>query len=142
MEDALRRAKMSVQPLETSDTLACPGTPRCPPILKSSKPVRRCPLARSRRVLVRSAATVEARPTPSGKPRHSRSPDRLPVNFSSRFSWRNRSAAPTGDSMRTDRSSTSVHGYLSESHDDERLALRRIVGTTLAALAEMDRLLD
>jgi len=44
--------------------------------------------------------------------------------------------------MRTDRSSTSVHGYLSESHDDERLALRRIVGTTLAALAEMDRLLD
>jgi hypothetical protein len=82
MEDALRRAKMSVQPLKTSDTLACPGTPRCPPILKSSKPVRRCPLARSRRVLVRSRATVEARPTPSGKPRHARSPDRLPVNFS------------------------------------------------------------
>jgi hypothetical protein len=82
MEDALRRAKMSVQPLKPSDTVACPGTPRCPPILKSSKPVRRCPLARSRRVLVRSRATVEARPTPSGKPRHARSPDRLPVNFS------------------------------------------------------------
>src|SRR5215210_324158 len=81
MEDALRRAKMSVQPLKTSDTLACPGTPRCRPILKSSKPVRRSPLARSRRVLVRSRATVEARPTPSGKPRHARSPDRLPVNF-------------------------------------------------------------
>jgi cytochrome c len=31
---------------------------------------------------VRSRATVEARPTPSGKPRHARSPDRLPVNFS------------------------------------------------------------
>jgi hypothetical protein len=59
------------------------GTPRCPPILKSSKSVRRCPPARSRRVLVRSRATVEARPTPSGKPRHAHSPDRLPVNFSS-----------------------------------------------------------
>src|SRR5215204_594726 len=82
MEDALRRAKMSVQPLKPSDTVACPGTPRCPPILKSSKPVRRCPLARSRRALVRSRATVEARPTPSGKPRHAHSPDRLPVNFS------------------------------------------------------------
>jgi hypothetical protein len=74
MEDALRRAQMSVQPLKPSDTLAGPGTPQCPPILKSSKPVRRCPFARSHQVLVRSRATVEACPTPSDKPRMPRVP--------------------------------------------------------------------
>jgi hypothetical protein len=31
---------------------------------------------------VRSRATVDACPTPSDKPRHAHSPDRLPVNFS------------------------------------------------------------
>jgi len=31
--DALHRAQMSVQLLKTADTLACPGTPRCPPSL-------------------------------------------------------------------------------------------------------------
>ena len=100
MEDALHRARMSVQPLETSDTLAGPETPRCPPILKSSKPARRCPLTRSRRVLVRFRATVEARPTPSGKPRHARSPDRLPVNFSSNRARLNKRLCLSGKGLR------------------------------------------
>src|SRR5215210_1012805 len=82
MEDALHRAQMSVQPLKTSDTLACPGDPAMPTdpeILKVCPPLPSCPPPP---VLVRSRATVEACPTPSGKPRHARSPDRLPVNFS------------------------------------------------------------
>jgi hypothetical protein len=46
MEDALRRAKMSVQPLKTSDTLACPGDPAMPTdpeILKACPPLPSCP---------------------------------------------------------------------------------------------------
>ena len=67
MEDALRRAQMSVQPLKTSDTLACPGDPAMPTdpeILKVCPPLPSCPPPP---VLVRSRATVEACPTPSGK---------------------------------------------------------------------------
>ena len=82
MEDALRRAQMLVQPLKTADTLAYPGDhamPTDPEILKACLPLPSCPPPP---VLVRSRVTVEARPTPSGKPRHARSPDRLPVNFS------------------------------------------------------------
>ena len=53
--------------------------PTDPEILKACLPLPSCPPPP---VLVRSRVTVEARPTPSGKPRHARSPDRLPVNFS------------------------------------------------------------
>jgi len=52
--------------------------PTDPEILKACLPLPSCPPPP---VLVRSRVTVEARPTPSGKPRHARSPDRLPVNF-------------------------------------------------------------
>jgi hypothetical protein len=46
MEDALRRAKMSVQPLKTADTLAYPGDPAMPTdpeILKACPPLPSCP---------------------------------------------------------------------------------------------------
>src|SRR3954469_654331 len=70
---------MSVQPLKASDTLAYPGDPTIPTdpvILKACPPLPSCPQPPGAR-----AATVEARPTPSGKPRHAHSPNRLPVNF-------------------------------------------------------------
>src|SRR3954453_4787074 len=44
--------------------------------------------------------------------------------------------------MQTDPSNTSDYGFVPESHDDARLALRGRVRTTLADLAEMDRLLE
>ena len=56
MEDALHRAQMSVQPLKTSDTLACPGDPAMPTdpeILKALSATALVPAAAGSRAIPR-----------------------------------------------------------------------------------------